>query len=233
AKRKVRQPLAEIKIQPANVNEEKAVRRFADQLKEELNIKQVSLHPPGQGPLIGREIKPNLKTLGPKFSSRLNEVLTALEEAVKEEPAWIAEMVEEGMPFDLPRPGGKVVTLDPTDVVVQLKAPTGWAGVADRGTQVMIDARITEDLAGEGMAREVVRHVQDLRKQSALEMEDRIVLYLGTESPQLRKAIEDHRDYICGETLAVELSANALSDDAHRAQVKVDGQPLTIELRKA
>ena len=71
--------------------------------------------------------------------------------------------------------------LESADFLISYKAPDGWAGVADRGTQVAIDARITAELAGEGMAREVVRQVQELRKQSNLQMEDRIVLYLHTE----------------------------------------------------
>ena len=88
------------------------------------------------------------------------------------------------------------MTLEPADVWVTTKAPEGWAGVADRGTQVLVDARITEELEREGMARDVVRQVQELRKEAGLEMEDRIVLYLGTESAALRQAIEAHRDYI-------------------------------------
>jgi isoleucyl-tRNA synthetase len=82
------------------------------------------------------------------------------------------------------------------------------------------------------MAREVVRHIQQARKDAGLEMEDRITLYLHTEAPDLRKAIETHRDYIAAETLVAEWASQPLGAGAHRATVKVDGQPLTIELRK-
>ncbi len=128
--------------------------------------------------------------------------------------------------------GGETVTLGPDDVIVQEKAPEGWAGIVDRDTQLALDTRITEELAGEGMARDVVRHVQEQRKEAGLEMEDRIALYLGTESDKLRQAIAAHREYIAGETLTVEWSAQPLSGETHRASVKVDGQPLTIELRR-
>src|SRR5207237_547831 len=77
----------------------------------------------------------------------------------------------------------------------------GWAGAVDHDTQVLIDGRITEELALAGMAREVVRHVQELRKNAGLEMEDRIILYLATDSVRLQEAIETHRDYIASETL--------------------------------
>jgi isoleucyl-tRNA synthetase len=84
------------------------------------------------------------------------------------------------------------------------------------------------------MAREVVRHVQELRKKAGLEMSDRIVLSLQTKSVALAQAIETHREYICNETLAVRLTNEPLAGNGvHRAEVKVDGQTLMIELRKA
>ena len=112
------------------------------------------------------------------------------------------------------------------------KAPEGWAGVEDRGTQVVVDARVTEELKREGMARDTIRHVNQLRKDAALEMEERIALYLGTDSAALRHAIEAHRDYIAAETLTVRWSDEPLGDGAHEAKLKVDGQALTIQLRK-
>jgi isoleucyl-tRNA synthetase len=225
---KVRQPLAEMKVQPDGDADRRAVARFSDLIREELNVKRVTLHDPVQGPLLRQEVKPNLKTLGPKFGPRLKEVQAALASA---DPAALAERVQAGQPFELACPGGPVM-LEPADLVVVPKAPGGWAGAADRGTQVLVDARITEELKHEGMARDVVRQVQELRKQSGLEMEDRIALHLGTESTALRQAIEAHRAYIGNETLATQWAAQPLGDGAHQANVKVDGQPLMIELRK-
>ena len=83
------------------------------------------------------------------------------------------------------------------------------------------------------MAREVVRHVQNTRKDANLEMEDRIVLSLQTPSAALAQAIQSHRAYIGNETLAVSLSNSDEQRDGHRAEVKVDGQAPTIQLRKA
>ena len=75
--------------------------------------------------------------------------------------------------------------------------------------------------------------MQDLRKDTKLEMEDRIVLYLATESPPLRQAIDEHRDYIAGETLTTKWATAPLNREAGPARVKVDGKELTIELMKA
>ena len=226
---KVRQPLAEMKVQPGDERERRAVERFADQLCEELNIKKVALHDPARGPLLHVMVKPNMKTLGPKFGPRLKEVQTALAAA---NAAALAREISAGKSVELSCPGGSVL-LEPGDVVVQMQAPDGWAGVTDKSTQVIIDCRITEDLKLAGLAREVVRHVQNLRKDAGLEMEDRIILYLGTDSPALRQAIEAHRAYIAAETLTVEWASKPLGDGAHRADVKIEGQGLTIELRKA
>ncbi len=225
---KVRQPLAEMRVQPADERDRRAVVRFADQICEELNIKRVTLHDPAQGPLLHYLVKPNLKNLGPKFGPRLKEVQTVLAAA---DGAALAKELSAGNPVTLTGPGG-AITVEPGDVVVQMQAAEGWAGVADRGTQIAVDTTITEELAREGMARDVVRQVQELRKQSGLEMEDRIVLYLHTESAPLRAAIEAHRAYIMAETLAIRWATQPLDGEAHRTEVKVDGQALMIELRK-
>ncbi len=226
---KVRQPLAEIRIQPANEGERRAAERFPDQIREELNFKAVKVHDAANGPLLSVEVRPNLKTLGPKVGARLKEVQAALAAANGDE---LAALAQGGKPFELPLPGG-ALTLEPSDLWVTTKAPDGWAGAADRGTQVMLDARVSDELKREGMAREVVRHVQNTRKDADLEMEDRIILHLSTESAALEQAIRAHQAYICGETLAEQWSARPLNGDAHRTDVKVDGQPLTIQLRKA
>ncbi len=225
---KVRQPLAELRVQPGEESVRRAVERFADQIQEELNLKKVSLHN-GQGNgLLRYEVKPNMRTLGAKFGPRLKEVQAALAGA---DAGAIAAKVRAGEPFELACPGGPV-TLEPADVIVQSRAEEGWTGAEQRGTQVALDTRVTEELSREGMAREVVRHVQQARKDAGLQMEDRIVLYLHTDADKLKKAIAAHRDYIASETLVGEWSDRPLGEGAYRADVKVDGQALRIELRK-
>ncbi|TMA07902.1 MAG: isoleucine--tRNA ligase [Deltaproteobacteria bacterium] len=226
---KVRQPLAEMKVQPANDPERRAILRFAEQMCEELNVKNVSLHDPAQGPLLRYEIKPNLKTLGPKLGERLKEVQAALAAL---DSVSVVEKIQTGGSLELACPGGPVV-LDKNDILVNVRAPEGWAGLSDHGTQLILDVRVTEELACEGTAREIVRHIQELRKKSGLEMEDRIRLSFQTDSSTVREAIETHKSYISGETLAVELTKEPLDGNAERAVIKLQGQTLTIELIKA
>ncbi|MCS6852188.1 MAG: DUF5915 domain-containing protein, partial [Gemmataceae bacterium] len=217
---KVRQPLAELVVQgPPRVRS--AVERFADQIAEELNIKRVRLHD-AAGALLQPDIKPNLKALGPKHGNRLHEVRAAIEEYVRS---------GRGVPEKLECPGGAVV-LEPGDLVVEKKAPPGWAGAADKEIEVLIDARITPELKREGLAREVIRQVQQARKNAGLEMEDRIELHLGPEAAELRQAIEAHRDYIATETLTSIWKGTPLAGEAYRERVQVDGHALPIELRK-
>ncbi len=225
---KVRQPLAKLEIQPANDSERDAVQRFSEQISEELNVKKVTLRDPATGPLLRHEVGPNLKALGPKFGDRVKKIQRALAAL---EPNSVVEKLHAGTAVELVCEGETVV-LDAKDILVKAKAPDGWAGLADYGTQLLLDVRITEELAQEGMAREVVRHVQELRKKSGLEMEDRINLYFDTESSILRHAIENHRSYISGETLAIEWANQMLDGDTHSTNVKVGGQPLTIQLCK-
>ena len=224
---KVRQPLAELKVRPGADSDRRAVERFADQIREELNVKKVTLHE-GNGPLLSVEVKPNLKTLGQTFGPRLEG------SAGRHPPGRceaLAAQVRADQPIELALASG-AVTLQPADLWVSTKVPEGWAGVDDRGTQVLVDVRITAELKREGTARDVIRQVNQLRKEAGLEMEDRIILYLGTESATLDQAIDAHRDYIAAETLTMRWSEEHLGDGAATANVKVDGQALTIHLRK-
>jgi isoleucyl-tRNA synthetase len=227
---KVRQPLAQMIVRPAGERESRAVERFGSQLREELNLKSVLLLSPAQAPILTVSVQPNLKALGPKFGARLQEVRAALAAA---DPNVVAARVQQGLPVELPSTDGPI-TLEQGDIVVHLSAPEGWAGVADRGTQVMVSTQITPELKREGQARDIIRHVQELRKQANLQMEDRIVLWLDTESPELRQAIDTQRSYIGSETLVASWATHSLDVEAvARTVVKVDGQPLTIELRRA
>jgi isoleucyl-tRNA synthetase len=225
---KVRQPLREMVIQPGNDSERQAVERFSEQICEELNLKKVTLHDPAKGPLLSYEVSPNLKTLGPKFGSKVKEIQAALTAL---DPMSASRKLQAGEDIELDTASGAVV-LNKDDILMKAKVLDGWAGLADYGSQLLLDTRVTEELAGEGMAREIVRHVQELRKRSGLEMEDRIILYFGTESSALQRAIEKHSSYISGETLALKWANQPLDGEAHSTKVKVDGQPVTIQLNK-
>ena len=224
SKIKVRQPLAEIVIAPGTEAEARAALRFADQITEELNIKKVVVHPAAAGPLLTAEVRLNLKTCGQRLGARLKEAQAAL---AAHDPTGVAGKLLAGGTVEISTSGGPEL-LTAADVQISHKGREGFAGVADRATQVALDTRITHELALEGMARDIIRQVQELRKQSGLQMEDRIQLYLASDNPKVTEAIEAHRAGIAAETLTTHWKAGG----GHAASVQVDGAKLEIQLEK-
>jgi isoleucyl-tRNA synthetase len=225
AKLKVRQPLAELRVD-GDERTRKIAQRFRDLIAEELNIKKVTLNDEKTGRLLRPIVQPLRQNLGPRHGSKLKEVLAAI---ARLDPWFVNEMFnkQENVPLDCAE------LLLRTEARIDWKASEdGWTADYDQGVEVAVDTRISNELAREGMAREGVRHIQKLRKDAGLQMEDRIVLSLQTKSAALAQAIEAHRAYICNETLAVRLTNEPMGGEARRAEVKIDGQPLTIELRK-
>jgi isoleucyl-tRNA synthetase len=219
---KTRQPVAEMKIQPATDRERRAVERFADLIADQTNVKQLSLHDPVVGPLLTATAKLNMKTAGARVGAHRKDVEAALQSA---DAAKLKDQLRGG-PVELAG-----VPLDAADVAIEFSAPPGWAGAEDRGTQVALDTRITDELKLEGLARDVIRQVQDMRRNAGLDLADKIVLSLAANG-DLARAIAAHRPAIATATQAVEWSEVPLNGAAHTATVKVEGQELTISLRK-
>jgi isoleucyl-tRNA synthetase len=231
---KVRQPLAEIKIQPASDIERKAIERFADQIRDELNVKKVTLHDPksaGQ-PLLRFECKLNPKVAGPKFGSRMAEVQVAVKNLAESDSRTGEMGFDLASSQELRLADGTTVTVEAADVWITPKTEKGWGGIAERGTQILLDGRITPELELEGLAREIVRHVQNARKDAQLEMDDRIILMLHTDDAKLKQAFHTHRDYIANETLVVNWATDPLGGLSHHVEVKIEGMKLVIELKK-
>ncbi|MSU77988.1 MAG: isoleucine--tRNA ligase [Gemmataceae bacterium] len=226
AKIKVRQPLAEMKVQPGSEAERHAVERFAEQIKDELNLKAVSLHDAKAGPLLTFEVKLNPKAAGPKFGPRLGAVQSALAKV-----ANAAEVLQAGKAITLEL-ADESVSIEFADVWITPRVVAGWSGLADHGTQLSLDARISLDLASEGLARDIIRNVQNTRKAADLNINDRIALRLHTGDPKIKDAIHTHRDAIASETLVSNWATDPLGVMAHHAEVKLDGAALVIELRK-
>jgi len=215
AKLNVRQPLQELVVQAGDAGR-RAVRRFPDLIRDELNVKTVQ-HCTGDAPLLAVSAKLNKKTAAAKLGPKL-----------KEAEAELAAMTTEQLaakPFVLAG-----VELDSADVVRDYTAPEGWKGIADGVTQVAINTTVTEELKLEGLARDVIRQVQNARKDAKLDLLDKIALHLSATSPELAKAIAAHRDTI-GTAVQATQWLDVL-DGGHTANVKIDGQPLTIVIRK-
>jgi isoleucyl-tRNA synthetase len=207
-----------MRVRPGDEADRRAVERFADQIMDELNVKSVTIH---EVPLLKTEAKLTPRSQG-KFGPRIKEVTATIAAA---DPETLAALVGKGEPFKLGE-----FDLEPTDITLSVTAAEGFTGVADRKTQVALDVRISPELAAEGMARDIVRLVQDLRKNSGLQIEDRIKLYLASPVAELQSAIDTHWATIAGETLA---TARAETPPAGAKSAKVEGKELTLGLVKA
>lgn len=225
-KLKVRQPLARMVVRPGSEHELNAVNRFATQICDELNIKTVTIAEPAAA-LLDFDPQLDRRTLGAKLGPAFGEAERALQAM---QPAAVWEKLQSNQAVELSLAGG-TVAIEPSEITARWKAADGCAGIADGATQVLIDIRITEELAREGMAREAVRHIQELRKKSGLEPEDRIELFLQTDSGTLAAALQAHHEYISNETLSVRWVLEPLNG-AKAAEAKIEGQVLRIELLK-
>jgi isoleucyl-tRNA synthetase len=237
AKIKVRQPLGEAVV-VADGREREAIERLADVVREELNVRHVRFVAAAEE-LGSYEVKANYRTLGPLFGKdmpRAAEAIAALD------PARVAEAMRCGDGADGASDGGITIgiavagrehTLSAEDVILTMKAPEGYSVEREGAHAVALDLAIDADLRREGHVREIVHTVQNARRSAGLEVEDRIELALSGD-PTLIEAVETHRAYVAGETLAVRLvlgtSAQALAVVDHAERVAVDDRPLEILL---
>ena len=227
AKLKVRQPLREAVV-VADGRERASIKRLADVVREELNVRRVRFVAAAEE-LSEYEVKANYRTLGPLFGKdmpRAAEAIAALD------PARALAAVREGTEIGI-SVAGREHTLSAGDLILTMKAPEGYSVEREGAHAVALDLAIDDDLLREGRAREIVHAVQNARKTAGLQVEDRIELWLAG-APALIESAEAHRDYLMGETLAVEssLGENGTSADCYREQTEVDGLELSIALRR-
>jgi isoleucyl-tRNA synthetase len=229
ARLKVRQPLARALIgvpDPVRAG----VAGLLDLVAAELNVKQVGFAE-GEAGLVGYRLAPNFRALGPRFGRDAQAVAAALRQASAELAAELAPRLRAGEGVELAVAGLGTVELGPEEAAVVEEPVTGWRVVRDGATTVALDLEVSPELRLEGLARDLVRAVQDLRKSAGLDVADRIELAIkaGGEN-QVTAAVAAHRDYLLSETLATSLHS-APQGDGHDARVDLDGQEVRLWLR--
>ncbi|MFL5732053.1 MAG: isoleucine--tRNA ligase [Chloroflexia bacterium] len=234
---KVRQPLRKIMVRAPSNADEAALRRVEPQVLSELNVKGMEITS-DVGDLISYVIKPNLPLLGPKYGSRLGAIRAALGSS---DPAAIAEQVEAESPVALSLNGdSERVELLPTEVLVETHEREGFAVAQEGGLVVALDTELDEQLLQEGLARDLVRTLNDMRKAAGFDISDRIVTYYDLreggkleDENRVRGALEAHRDYMLAETLSTDLVAAAPPEGAYTQTEKVGTADLVLGVRKA
>ena len=191
---KVRQPLQKIMIPVNNVQQKEEILAVANLIKNEVNIKEIQILEDASAILI-KQIKPNFKTLGPKFGKEMRFIATEVQRFSQEDINKIEK--DKNILLDI---NGKNITLELSDVEISSKDIEGWLVANEGSLTVALDVTITENLRKEGVARELVNRIQNARKDNGLEVTDKIKLtVLNFEN--LQKSITDNKEYIMSETL--------------------------------
>lgn len=192
---RVRQPLAELRVSVGDAAATAAVAKLADVIAEELNVKQVTVKE-NLDDLVQYSYKPNLKTLGPKYGKLLQKLAGELQK----EPLRFAPLRRNGtVTIQL---DGQTVELESQDVLVSTEQATDWACADASGVQIALSTALSPELVREGMARDFVRHIQQLRKDANLDIQNRIVVEYDTQSSMVLAAVSEYEEYIKGETLS-------------------------------
>ena len=191
---KVRQPLQKIMIPIANAAERAEIEAVANLIKHEVNVKEIELLEDASGILV-KQIKPNFKTLGPKFGKDMKAIATAVQEFGQAEIAQF----EKAQTYSLQLPD-KTVTLSLDDVEISTQDIEGWLVATAGSLLVALDIHITPELRQEGIARELVNRIQNIRKDNDYDITDRIQIRLQAQ-PALQAAVTANEAYIKNETL--------------------------------
>lgn len=192
---KVRQPLQKIMIPVLNDTEKKEILAVAELIKSEVNVKEIYLIDEGSGILV-KQIKPNFKVLGPRFGKDMKAIADVVNKFDQNQIKKIASEGEISIEIN-----GKSITLQDQDVEISSQDIEGWLVANSGSLTVALDITITEELRDEGIARELVNRIQNLRKDSGFEVTDKIEITIQNNS-LLGNAIENNATYIKTETLA-------------------------------
>jgi isoleucyl-tRNA synthetase len=226
--RKVRQPLSEAAFSVGNVDERRGVMDYSDLIADELNVKKVRLLD-SSTEAISHVVKPLPKQLGQKYGNKFPAIQKAVL-GMDSEVAARALMAGQSLHMTV---DGQDYDLLPDEFEVKAMAKEGFAVAEDGPYVAALVTELTSDLVNEGLAREFVRRVQDLRKQASLDVADRIKLYVNA-TPGLSQAIAAHQDYITTETLALELVFSELpASVTARSEDIFDGENVVYGLTKA
>ncbi len=222
-KLKIRQPLSRLFLLPPDKNRLGELEQVADLIMDELNVKEIVMVE-DDTQLSEVSYKPNFRVLGPRFGKRMGEVNAYLQNLTADEVARL------NAGEALAVAGGEI-TLD--DVEIQRRERDDVLVAVEGNLGVGLDIHLSEELLLEGSAREVVNRIQSMRKEAELAVTDRIRLWVQGDAG-VTTAVEEHREYVCAETLAVDLVTDDLPAQALSQQTwDINGHEAVIALQKA
>jgi isoleucyl-tRNA synthetase len=219
---KMRQPLRKAVVVAAE-DERATLERFSGLVTAELNVKELEFVSE-EGDLATYSVKPDYRRLGPRFGKRMPQAAAAIEAL---DPAAAAAMIAGERRIGIQLDGADH-DLEPDDVTLVMEPLEGYQVEAESGRAVALALELDDELRREGLAREVVRAVQNARKEAGLDVTDRIELGLGGDE-ELVSAAREHEAYVAGETLATAISY----DGSGGEPAKIEGRELRIDVARA
>ena len=222
---KVRQPLTKILVPVLDQAMARHIEAVKGLVMSEVNVKQIELLNDTTG-IITKRIKPNFKTLGPKYGKYMKQIAALTATFSQERIAEIEASAETTL--DL---GGDKIVVTPADFEITSEDMPGWLVASEGKLTVALDITVTDELRREGVARELINRIQNIRKDSGFEVTDKIRVEIESK-PVVAGAVEHFADYIASQTLAVEVLAAAEPQGAVVADSDVDDEPLRIAVTR-
>jgi isoleucyl-tRNA synthetase len=220
---RVRQPLAKVYVNAADEQLLSLLDKVSLLIKDETNVKEVITFDPKSGQqLFTKSVLPDLKKLGKTLGSKINEVKNLLTNLSQDE---IATLESKGL--TLAFSDGTQHTIQRDDVLIKTSDAVGMASATDGEITVAVDTTLTDDLKKEGIARDLVNRVQNLRKDMGLEVQDKIRIEVQKLDELVNSALEANKEYICTETQALEF---LLKDKVANASI-VDMDEFNLEMK--
>lgn len=221
---RVRQPLQKIMVPVLDPQQQAQIEAVAELIMSEVNVKEIEFLTDSSG-VITKKIKPNFKTLGPKYPKQMKGIAAVLAGFTQ---AQIADLERNnGVALDVE---GTLCTLTREDVDILSEDIPGWLVASAGKLTVALDITVTEELKNEGIARELVNRIQKLRKDSDFEVTDRISVRLEDDE-FVKAAVREFKAYICGEILATDLELVKTFDEEPQ-EIEVDEHTLRIVVKR-
>lgn len=220
---KVRQPLQTILLPAIDERQKKAFNDMKELMAAELNVKEVRVVDNEESGLVKR-VKADFKKLGPKYGKIMKDLGKAITGMTAQ---MISELEKQGEYKFAELPGEPVITLDDVEVIPE-DIP-GWLVANDDNVTVALDVTVTPELRREGMARELINRIQNIRKGSNFEITDKVKVVLS-DAPEVKEALESYGDYIATQVLASSLATGTPGDSA--VELDIDGLKINAEVTK-
>ena len=222
---KVRQPLQTLMVPVGSDERRKELEAMAPLILSEVNVKELKLVGDDEGVLV-KSIKPDFKKLGPKFGKQMKAVAAAITAMSQQE---IARLEREGS-VQLTIDGGEI-TVELPDVEIHSEDIPGWLVANEGNVTVALEVEITDELRKEGVARDLVNRIQNIRKSRGYDITDRIRVVVEP-SEFTAGALEDFKDYIASQVLAAEVTADAVDTPAEDEILDIDGTTVNVKITK-